>query len=181
MLNTKKSFGKKAAVTRKSGNSTRSVPFLIPRTKNGFGDAVSTLIMFIAVISVTTGLVIVFKNYVGATQDSFSVQNELTSNKLRSSITISNIYFNTSSNMTYVYVKNIGETKLTPQQFDLFVDDAFITNYNVYYADNLTKTMTLFNQQETLVLVKQINLTSGTHDVKVVTEFSTSATDMFNN
>lgn len=149
--------------------------------KKGFGDAVSTLIMFIAVISVTTGLVIVFKNYVATTQDSFHVQNELTSNKLRSSITITNIYYNTSSNITYIYVKNIGETKLSPQLFDLYIDNAFISNYEVYYADNLTKNMTLFNQQETLVLYKPINLTSGTHDVKVVTEFSTSATDMFNN
>jgi len=150
-------------------------------TKKAFGDAVSTLIMFIAVISVTTGLVIVFKNYVASTQDSFSVQNELTSNKLRSSITISNIYYNDSSNMTYIYVKNVGETKLSPELFDLYVDNAYISNVNAYYADNLTNPITLFNSQETLALVKQINLTSGTHEVKVVTEFSTSATDMFNN
>ena len=125
MLN--KKSNKLGAVTRESKHATRSVPFLVPCTKKGFGDAVSTLIMFIAVISVTTGLVIVFKNYVASTQDSFSVQNELTSNKLRSAISISNIYYNTTSNTSYIYVKNVGETPLSPKLFDIYIDNAFIS------------------------------------------------------
>ena len=136
--------------------------------------------MFIAVISITTGLVIVFKNYVSSTQDSFSVQNKLTSNKLRSAISISNIYYNTTSNTSYIYVKNVGETPLSPKLFDIYIDNAFISNVSSYYADNLTKPITLLNNQETLVLIKQINLSSGTHETKIVTEFSTSDSELFN-
>jgi archaellum component FlaG (FlaF/FlaG flagellin family) len=68
-------------------------------SKKGFGDAVSTLIMFIAVISVTTGLVIAFMNYVDTTQQSFNKQTTLSSNKLRTSVSISNVHYDSTGNV----------------------------------------------------------------------------------
>jgi archaellum component FlaG (FlaF/FlaG flagellin family) len=150
------------------------------KNKKGFGDAVSTLILFIAVISVSVGLVIAFQNYVVKTQSSFKSQNDRTVNQLKSEISITNIYYNSSSNTSYIYVKNIGEIKLIPTEFDLFVDGAFTKNFSVFYADNLSKSITLFQPGETLAIVYNKYLSPGTHKIRVVTEYSTYDEDFFN-
>ncbi len=159
-------FGKKAAVTTQA-----SFGSIFPKGKKAFGEVVSTLIMFIAVVSVTMGLVIVFQNYVIDTQDSLNTQNKLTSNKLKTSISIINTYFNSSSNISYYYVKNIGETKLTTKLMNLFVDTGFETNYSIVYADNLSKNISLFYPQETMVIINEKYLAGGSHIVKVITEY----------
>lgn len=150
-------------------------------SKKAFGDAVSTLIMFIAVISVTTGVVIVFKNYVVDTQDSFSTQSELTSNKLRTAISINNIYYNSSDNKTFIYVKNIGETKLATKLFDIFINDRYEEDYNITYANNFTRLLDISEPGDTFVVINSGYLTSGSHEVKVVTEYGVGDTDSFNN
>lgn len=151
------------------------------KNKKAFGGVASTLIMFIAIISVTTGLVIAFMNYTQSTKRSFDQQSELAGNKLRTSVSISNIYYNTTSNSVYVYVKNIGDTALDTKLFDLYVDDAFYRDYDAFYADNLSKPIVLFQSQETLVLIKNLNLATGTHSVKVMTQYGVGDSDLFNN
>lgn len=156
---------KKGAVTRKF----RSGSFL--PGKKGFGDAVSTLIMFIAVVSVSTGLVIAIKNYALSTQDSISFQNKVVNNQLKTSIDITNMVYNSTSNNTYVYLKNIGETKLETQLFDFFLDDVYITNYSVYYAEDTSKSMNMLMPGETALFIKNKFLSSGTHSVKLVSGY----------
>ncbi len=148
--------------------------------RKGFGSIVSTLIMFIAIVGISVGLVFMFQSYVSNTQHAMSTQTSITSNKLESAISISNIYYNSSSNLTYIYVKNIGELKLYPQKFDLFVDNFYETNFTAVYASNLSKEITLFNPQETMAIIYNKSLDSGTHTIKVVTEYSSYAEDSFN-
>ncbi|MCA9496072.1 MAG: hypothetical protein KC589_03955 [Nanoarchaeota archaeon] len=150
------------------------------KNKKGFGDAASSLILFIAVIIVTTAVIILFKNFVSETQGSFAVQSDVVNNKLKTIISVSNVYYNSSSNLTYVYVKNLGETKLRPLNFDLFIDEAFQSGFSVKYASNLSKDLTLLNPQETCVLIQDRYLTPGSHELLVVTEYSSSAEDSFN-
>ena len=148
--------------------------------KKGFGSVVSTLIMFIAIVGVTTGLVISFKNFVGDTQSSFSTQNELASNKLKTSLSITNNYYNSSSNTLYVYVKNVGETKLVTRNFDVFLDNEYLTNYNISYANNFSNLMTLMQIQDTAAVIIPKTLNSGTHEIKVVSEYGVGDEDSFN-
>lgn len=149
--------------------------------KKGFGSVVSTLIMFIAIVGVSTGLVIAFQNYVLDTQKAMNIQNDVTSNKLKSSISITNIYYNSSSNKTYTYVKNIGTVKLNPTKFDLFVDDRYTNNFTAVYANNLSKNVISFNPQDTISIIYLKGLVAGTHTIKVVTEYSSYSEDSFNN
>ena len=149
-------------------------------SKKAFGGVASTLILFVAVIGVSTGLVIMMTNYVSDTQDAMNFQNSITTNKLKSAISISNIYYNDSSNQTFIYVKNIGENKLNPTLFDLYLDNSFEITFSTFYADNLSKVITLLQPQETLALVFDKYLASGTHSVKVLTEYSSSAEESFN-
>ncbi len=151
-------------------------------TKKGFGSVASTLIMFIAIMIVSTALVIAIKNYASTTQDSIYYQNKITSNKLRTAIDISNVFYNSTTTTTYIYVKNIGETKLATEQFDVFIDNVYITNYSTYYASNLSKPMTILGSGQTGVFVKTKALSVGTHEVKVVSEFGgPGANEYFNN
>lgn len=148
--------------------------------KKAFGGVVGTLIMFIAVVSVATGLVISFKGYISETQSSLAFQNEVAVNKLKTSISITHMYFNSTDDQLYVYVKNIGETKLRPQNFDLFVDGAYYRNFTHYYANDIETEMVLFNPQETMVIIQNLTMTSGTHEVRVITEHGVGTEDSFN-
>lgn len=148
--------------------------------KKGFGDAVSTLIMFIAVVSVTVGLVVVFQNYVTDTQQSYVSQNEIVSGKLKTSITITNIFFNDTTNITYIYVKNIGETKLKTQLLDLFINEKFYEEFDVYDPEDLSTTIDVLELQQTIAIAKQINLTAGSHEVKIRTQYGVGDEESFN-
>ena len=150
------------------------------RNKKAFGDVVSALIMFIAVVGVSTGLVISFKSYVDDTQSSLKVQNDISSTKLKTSFTITNIYFNASSNELNVYVKNIGKTKLYTSTIDLFLDDLFVSGFTTLYANNFSEAMTVFQPQDTMVIQYTSPLASGTHEVRVVSEYGNNAEDSFN-
>ena len=142
---------------------------------------VSTLIMFIAIVGVSTALVISMKNYVTDTQDAMAFQNNLANDKLRSAVSISNIYYNSTSNDLFVYVKNIGQKVLSTTDMNLFVDGKYENNFNIYYADNFTKNMTLFEPSETFVLIYNNNFVAGSHEIKIVTNIGVSDKDYFSN
>ena len=150
------------------------------KNKKGFGSVVSTLIMFIAIVGVSTGLVIAFKGFMLDTQSSMRIQNDITNKQLQSAISISNIVYNSSNNKLYVYVKNIGTITHTPKLYDVFLDDLFTNKFNYTYADNFSKVITIFQPQDTMVLIINATLGSGTHSIKVVSEYSTIAKDLFN-
>ncbi len=149
--------------------------------KKAFGGVVSTLIMFIAIVGVSTGMVIAFQNYIMDTQSAMKVQNDASVNKLKAIISITNIYYNSSTNDTYIYVKNIGEVDLYATRMDLFIDGKFTNNYTSVYADNLTKELVLLKPQDTTAIIHNEYLPSGTHTIRVVTQYSSYAEDSFNN
>jgi len=148
--------------------------------KKAFGDVVSTLIMFIAVISVTVGLVVVFQNYVIDTQQSMDKKNKLTTNKLKTSISIINTYYNSSSNVSYYHVKNLGDTKLTTSLMSLFVDGLYQTNFTIVYPNNLSKPLNYLETQDVMVFVENKSLALGSHTVKVITQYSVGDEISFN-
>ena len=148
--------------------------------KIGSGEAISALIMFIAVLGISTGLVIAFKNYAFEAQTSFQFQNDITVSKLKTSLSISHISYNETSDLLYIYVKNVGSTKLKPTRFDLFVDGEFTNNFTTLYASNLSLQMLLFSPQDTMAIEKNITLGSGSHEVMVVTDLGVSVEDSFN-
>ena len=156
---------KKDTVTSKSSFGT------VFTSKKGFGDVASTLIMFIAIIGVSVGMVIAIKSYAIDTQDAFEVQNTAVNNQLQTSIDIINVYYDDATNYTYVYLKNVGKTKLVTEDFDMFIDDAYITNFSVYAADNLSENLTLLTISSTAAFVKEYNLDAGSHSVKLISGY----------
>jgi len=146
---------------------------MIFKDKKAFGGVVSTLIMFISVILVTTGLVVVFQNHVTVTQTSLEKKTEFTSNKLRTQINVINTYYNSTAKSSFYYVKNAGETSLHTDFFNLFINGIIRNpdNYSIRYADNFSKNMTLFQPQDTMVIISNQTLGTGTNKVRIITEF----------
>lgn len=148
--------------------------------KKAAGDAISALILFIAVVGVSVGLVVAIKNYAFETQDNLRFQNEVVNNQLKTSIDITNIHYNSTG--IYVYLKNTGSTKLVTEDFDFFINDAFISDFSVYDPSDLSTNLSLLLVSETAAFFKNITLSSGTHEVKLVSGYGGSGeTDYFNN
>lgn len=148
--------------------------------KKAFGSVASTLIMFIAIVGISTGVVLSFKGYIEETQSSLSYQNELTVSKLKTSLSITYVNYNSTSEQVYVYVKNVGESTLRPTNFDLFINEAFYTDFDIFYANNLSQRMTVFSPQDTLVIIRNLTLGEGTHEVRVVTDLGVGVEESFN-
>lgn len=86
----------------------------------GFGTIVANIMMFIAIIMVTTGVIFVMNIYVQETQESLTEQKNRLVEELRTSITINSINYN-STQLT-IYVTNTGTTNLDMNSIDLFID-----------------------------------------------------------
>lgn len=150
------------------------------KSKKGFGEVASTLIMFIAVIAVTVGVVASFQNFVVDTQDSFKDRQDLTNDKLKTSIAITHVYYNSTSNQLFTYVKNIGEISLETQYFDVYLDSEFETAFNVLQPSNFTQELDLLPIQNTGVIILNTTLQPGTHKIKVVTNSGVFGEESFN-
>lgn len=151
------------------------------KSKKAFGGVASTLIMFIAIVGISTGLVISFKNYISEAQASFDFQNDLTVSKLKTAMSVTHVTYNESVPQVIIYLKNIGESKLRPTKFDLFIDEAYISDFSTLHADNFSQEMTLQSPQQTVAIVKNISLAQGSHDIRIVTELGVGVEDSFNN
>lgn len=149
-------------------------------SKKGFGEVASTLIMFIAIIGITLGLILSFQSFVVDTQGSFNEQQDLTSNKLKSSISITNTFYNSTEEKLYVYVKNIGRMSLDTTQFDVFVDEKFQNSFSTTEPTNFSKNISKLPIQETATVIINSSLNSGTHSVEIVTQYGVKDEESFN-
>jgi archaellum component FlaG (FlaF/FlaG flagellin family) len=149
--------------------------------KKGFGDAASALILFIAVLSVSIALVIAFQHYISQAQDSFKTQSDFTVNKLKSGVAITNVYYNSTENNTYIFVRNTGEIDLLTKSFDVYLDNFYMANYSAVDPSDYNKNITLLNSGDTVTFVVNKYLANGTHKVKVVDQYTTYDETYFNN
>lgn len=148
--------------------------------KKAFGDVVSTLIMFIAIVGLSTGIVVAFQQYVSQTQDSMRVQNDVTSNKLKTILSITNVNYNSTSDQLFVYVRNIGQTVLEGENFDLFLNDVFIDNFLYTEPTNFTLQKNILQPQETIVFIINQTLNPGSSKIRVVSQYGVGEDLSFN-
>jgi len=148
--------------------------------KKAFGGVVSTLIMFIAIVIVTTGIVISFMGYVDKAEDSVTIKNDFLQKKLETEIEIINVVYDDQSNDVNIFIRNLGKTKLITKHFSVFLDGEFIKNAEVKKADDKVTNIELFDIQEIGIIIINKNLDGGSHNVKIVTEFGVGDEDDFN-
>jgi len=88
----------------------------------GFGTVAAQTIMFIAIVTISTGLVVVYRDVLDDSSASMRLQGQVISNKLKTDIEIISVDYDNVTEETTVYVKNTGKTKLDPEKVDVFVD-----------------------------------------------------------
>ena len=148
--------------------------------KKAFGGAASTLIMFIGIITVTTGLLISFMQYVDKAEDSVSTKNDFLSKKLETEIAIINIVYDESEEQTSIYLRNLGNTKLATKHFSVFLDDQYFKNTSTVSTENITSIMPILDIQEVGLLIINKTLNSGSHNARIITEYGVDAGEDFN-
>lgn len=138
--------------------------------KKGFGGVASTLIMFIAIVSITTGIVISFMKYVDNAEDSVAVKNDFLQKKLETEIDIINIVYDSDLDKVKIYFRNLGNTQLASKYFTTFVDDKYITEFVIKNPET-DDVLKLVDSQEVGVVFVNETLESGSHIVKLVSQY----------
>lgn len=150
----------------------------------GFSSVTSQLIMFIAVMSLSTGLIVVFKNYVDESSGAMTSQWDTMSNNIKTDITITNVNWNNDTNTTTVHVLNTGKTTLDIEKTDIYLDGQFIPRSALNRTINVTpstdtRSVGLWDPKELVEIKIFKGLGSDTHYVDVSTQFGIKDTETF--
>lgn len=150
----------------------------------GFSTITSHIIMFIAVMSMATGLVVVFKSYVDESNGAMSEQWKIMSNNLKTDVTIMSTDFDNSTNITTVSVLNTGKTRLDPAYVDVYIDDLFVprtTSDRTVEVEPSTdsKNSGIWDSNEVLIIEVNQSLENGSHSVDIATQYGISDTASF--
>ncbi len=87
---------------------------------------ISTMIMFVAIISLTVGAVSVFKNVIDDTSTSMKIQGDAVSNSIKTDLTIESVVYSNVTDITTIGVRNSGRTKLDIDLIDMYLDGIYI-------------------------------------------------------
>ena len=150
----------------------------------GFGTFVANIIMFISILSVGTALVIVFDNYTQQTASAMSVKTDMLKNNLETDITITNINYNSTSNVTTVDILNTGSTELYINKTDVFIDGVFVSrddNKSVFVIPSTSiRNSALWDPDEVLeITINKTIQNTTSHTLDVITQYGIRATEVF--
>lgn len=150
----------------------------------GFGSIVSQIIMFIAVISLATGVVVVFKTYVDQSNSAMTEQWKGMSNNLKTDILITSATFNSTTNLTTIYVQNKGKTLLSLSYIDVYLDNMFVprsaSNRSMAIESSTDiRNPGVFDPTEIMKIEVNYSLNNGSHLVDVATEYGVIDTFSF--
>lgn len=147
--------------------------------KKGAGDAVSTLILFIAVLGISIGVIAAFQQFANSTQSSVENKQEVVINKLDTELSILQVTHNSTANITTAYIKNIGKTDVSIDLLNFFIGSNFISNSTIVDANTGDSSRILLTQD-----IIQVNLTqplsSGVNELIVATEYGNTFSKKFN-
>ncbi|MDO8728155.1 MAG: flagellar protein G [Candidatus Methanoperedens sp.] len=135
------------------------------------GESISHLIFFIGAIIIAVGVIGVVTTNVQSISASYGMNSKTLADQLKTDITIINDPAkipNSSWNYSF-YVKNTGNTKLNPDEVNMFVDGNYTRNLTYSVID-----VTQWSPPSVLVLNytysagKNPTLPPGDHNVRVV-------------
>lgn len=149
------------------------------KSKQAAGDAISALILFIAVLSVSLAVVVGFQQFVVQTQGGLTSQQDSIVNKLQTNLIISNVVYDNSQEELIIFVRNVGETTLDTTLLNFFVNTEFGSGLDIVNANTGVQNR-VFTPQDTIRVEFPITLSSGTHELLVVSEFGNVVRKEFN-
>jgi len=146
---------------------------------------VTHVIIFIAVLSIASGLMVAIKNYADKTEGSFKQKSDEYSKIIKTHITIDVIHYENSTNTTWIYIRNTGQTDMKPSQIDVYIDGARfprnVGNRTIEVsADTDAVDTGIWNPKEQL-LIKAFRFMNNTisHEVIITTPYSVRDSDTF--
>lgn len=151
----------------------------------GFSELATQMIMFVAVITVASGLVIVFNTSVTKTSNSIQTKTDTLAQTMKTDVTIDMVSYDSSSNTTYVYVKNTGKTQLQVNDTDVYLNGFRIsrntTNRTIeVLPDTDTINPGIWDPKEQILIKVFDKLNSSTtHKVTITTEYDVQDTEEF--
>lgn len=148
----------------------------------GFGNLATTIIMFIAVLLVATGVIVSLRTNIDQTQSSMKAQADMLNNQIKTSLTITQT--NYTAGTTTAYVINNGKTTLKLDRIDAFLDAEFIprneTNRTITLeASTDTTNPGLWDPDEVVKVEIYKTLGPGQHRVAVTTQYGTKDEELF--
>lgn len=151
----------------------------------GFGTVAAQMIMFISLLSVATGVVLVFDQHAQETTTAMTIKSDALANNLKTDFVITNVWHNSTLNFTYIDLLNTGATELVINQTDVIIDGVFIPRDE--FSKNLTiipstsiRNPLLWDPKEVLEITVNRTLSANTtHILDVITEYGVSKTETF--
>ncbi|HDP73361.1 MAG TPA: hypothetical protein ENN46_00165 [Candidatus Woesearchaeota archaeon] len=149
----------------------------------GFDGVISTMIIFIAVVGITVLAVTSFKAIADQSVSAMEERSNVLNNRIKSDITILSVAFNSTHENITVTFQNTGKIKLDPETIDLFLNGYFVSrNSRVCFVEPSTDTLNpgiLDPSEVAIIEMPAANLSSGTHRIKVTTQYGSSHEDSF--
>ena len=152
----------------------------------GFSTLVTNVIMFVAVISLTTAFVAIFKTYVDESTSSISIQSKVISNNLKIDLNIVTISYDNNTEKITSHIQNTGKTKLDLDYVDVYIDDIFVPRVTSNRTINVLNSTEIENPgiwdpKEVIEINVYMNLSKGTHKIAVSTEYGVKDSTTFSN
>jgi len=150
------------------------------------GSVASQVILFVAMIGITTGLVVVFNEYVDETSSSTTAQWKIISDQMKTDITITSITYNSLDNPDNItfYLMNTGKTILNQSLIDVYLDGFVSRNVGnrTIELDSSTDNIdsNVWNPKEVVkvVVFRDLNPVS-TYSLCITSEYGTKSCDSF--
>mgnify|MGYP001153364121 CR=1 FL=1 len=139
-------------------------------------SAITHLIIFIAVLSITTTAVFTMSSFVTSSSDAINLQRRETTNVINTDIRIELVHYDSNSEELYAYVENSGKTTLKLEDINIYVNNIRIPreieNRTIeIIPDTEIKNSGLWDPSEEIFITININLESDNHNLIITTSY----------
>lgn len=151
----------------------------------GASTVVSQLIMFIAVLSIATGLIFGIKSFTDNAELAAQEKGKALNMQIKTAYEIEHVYYNNNTEVTSIYLRNTGETMISPDQVDVYIDGIRIprnsTNRTItILTDTETVNPDIWDPKEKIHIQVFMALSNTiTHEILVTTPYSGSEKETF--
>lgn len=151
----------------------------------GFDGLASQLIMFIAVITIASGIVIAVSSSLQEATNSMTTHTDSLTLSIKTDVTIDIVSHDDNENVTYIYVKNTGKTPLKLNYTDVYLNGFRIprndTNRTIeVLSDTDTLNTGVWDPKEEIMIKVFQTLNAATsHKVTITTQYDVQDSEEF--
>lgn len=146
----------------------------------GFSGIFGSVIMFLAVITISLTLITSFNNMANDTSNSIQIQGKAISNSLKTNLFFDIVKY--ENDEIIAYIKNTGSTNLQLDKIDFYIDGIYISRNDrslIIESSTDIKNPGIFDPGEILKVKIDSNLVSGMHTISLTTQYSFKTEELF--